>query len=139
MRGLWIVLACLLATSGAQGMETYCRSSGISAIQDGGEYHVNWYVVSSGVRHPQLPGQEKPFPGCNFNWRSGGSMYRRPDVIQAPKLGRLQVVNNYRLYYQSARNREDALSIRIHWVQASTGKLQSAVIHYDVHVQGQPL
>jgi hypothetical protein len=138
MRGLWIVFACMLATNSAHGMDIYCKLD-ILNVFNAGEYHANWYVVNSGARRPQLPGQVKPYPGCNSNWNSLGAMYRPPEVIQAPKLGRVQMINNYRVFYQSARSGEDALSIRVHWIEWSSGKLQSAVVRYDIHVKDQPL
>jgi hypothetical protein len=66
-------------------------------------------------------------------------MYRPIEIIQRPKLGQARIINTYRVFYQSASNGDDALTVRVHWVQASTGKLQSAIVHYNIHVTDQPL
>jgi hypothetical protein len=133
-----IVLAVLFMTATrVHAYDIYCRNSG-TLIHDGSETREDWYVVNSGVRRVQMPIQTKPTTGCAVNWHSLGAMYRPPEVIAAPKLGKAQIVNNYRIYYQSARNGDDHLAVRIHWF-AGGNRLQSAVVHYDIHVVDHPL
>jgi hypothetical protein len=139
MKAAWIVLpALLLAAGSAQSMEIYCRADH-ARIHDGGEYQVNWQVVNAHARRPQLPGQTKATTGCNFNWNSLGGFHRPAEILQAPKLGHARVLNNYRIFYESARNGQDAFAIRVHWIQYNSGSLQSAIVRYNVTVTDQPL
>ncbi len=139
MKAKWIgVLALLLATEHAHSLEYYCRA-GTARIHNGGEYQVDWQVVSSGARRVQMPGQTKPTRGCRYSWQSLGAFYRPPEIIQAPRLGRARIMSNYRIYYESGRSGQDALGVRIHWIQFSSGQLQSAVVHYNIAVSDQPL
>jgi hypothetical protein len=66
-------------------------------------------------------------------------MYRPPEIIEAPRLGSARAVRNYQIFYQSARNGQDRLGIRLHWTNGSTGKLQSAIVHYNISVTDRPL
>jgi ABC-type phosphate/phosphonate transport system substrate-binding protein len=66
-------------------------------------------------------------------------MYRPIEIIQRPKLGQVRILHTYRVFYQSPRNGDDTFAVRVHWVQATTGKLQSAIVHYNIHVTDQPL
>jgi hypothetical protein len=135
----WSILAAVALSAGdARALDQYCRADYVR-VQDGGEYQVKWDIVNSKARRPQLPGQTRATTGCNNGWRSLGAFYRPLEIIQAPKLGRARVTGNYRLFYESARNGQDAVAIRVHWIQASTGKLQSAVVRYNITVTDHPL
>jgi hypothetical protein len=139
MKAKWIgLLALLLATERAHGLDYYCGGSR-SSIHDGGEYQVDWQVVNSNARRVQMPGQTKPARGCTRSWQSLGAFYRPPAIIQAPKLGRARIVSNYRIYYESGRSGQDTLGVRIHWIQFSSGQLQSAVVRYNITVTDKPL
>ena len=139
MKAKWIgVLALLLATDRAYSLDYYCNA-GYSRIHNGGEYQVDWKVVSSGARRVQMPGQTKPTRGCTYSWRSLGAFHRPPEIVQAPRLGRARVVSNYRLYYESGHAGQDTLGVRIHWIQSSSGELQSAVVRYNITVTDHPL
>ena len=134
-----ILLVLLLLGAGeARAADIYCWHDGIR-ILDGGEYLENWRVVSSSARRPQLPTQTKPTIGCGINWRSIGAMYRLPEIIERPHLGSARVVNNYRIFYQSARTGQDRLTIRMHWTNGSTGNPLSAIVHYNITVTDRPL
>jgi hypothetical protein len=137
-RAFAVLLVALLAADRAQAADVYCRHGGIR-IHDGGEFEENWYVVNSAARHPQRPGETRPTTGCGINWRSVGALYRPPEIIEAPRLGSARVVNNYRIFYQSARSGQDRLTTRIHWKGASSGQPQSAIVHYNITVSDQPL
>lgn len=132
------VLFMLLADA-AQARDFYCRHSGIRNIYDGGEFDENWEVVNSSVRRAQMPGQTNPTTGCHISWRSVGGFYRPPEIIEAPRLGSARAVSNYRIFYQSARNGQDRVITRIHWINASSGKLQSAIVRYNITVTDRPL
>jgi hypothetical protein len=143
MKCLWrlfsiFLVGLLFGANRTQAAEIYCRSSS-TRVWDGSEAQVNWDVVNSSARRVQLPGQSKPTTGCSFSWRSVGAMYRPPEIIEAPKLGSARAVSNYRIFYQSARNGQDRLTARIHWINASTGKLQSAIVRYNIVVIDRPL
>ena len=131
--GSFFLPAFLLMTGSAWSMEIYCRRDSL-LVHDGGDYQAHWYVVNSSVRRIQIPGQARPTTGCATSWRGLGAMYRPQEIIQAPKLGHVRVVNNYSISYQSAKNGEDALAVRIYWVGGSSGKLQSAIVRYSIHV-----
>jgi hypothetical protein len=133
-----IPLVLLLAPDRAQAADVYCRHYGIR-VHDGGEFQENWNVVNSAARRVQRPGQTKPTTGCSVSWHSVGAMYRPPEIIEAPRLGSARAVSNYRIFYQSARSGQDRLTARIHWTSASSGKLQSAIVHYNITVTDQPL
>jgi hypothetical protein len=133
-----LVVVLLLGAAGAQAGDVYCRHSGIR-VHDGGEFQENWDVVNSAVRRVQRPDQTKPTTGCNISWRSVGAIYRPVEIIQAPRLGSARAVSNYRLFYQSARTGQDRLTARIHWTSPSSGKLQSAIVHYNINVVDRPL
>jgi hypothetical protein len=136
----WILSLLLLLISGsAWSGEIYCRGSHTIHFYPGGEFHKTWDVVNSTVRKVQLPGRTKPTTGCSSDWNSVGGMYRPIEIIQAPKLGQARIVHTYRVFYKSAKNGQDALTIRLHWVDRHTGKLSSAVVHFDIHVTDQPL
>ncbi len=127
------VLFMLLADA-SEARDFYCRHSGIRNIYDGGEFDENWEVVNSSARRVQLPAQTKPTTGCSISWHSVGA----PEIIEAPRLGSARAVSNYRIFYQSARNGQDRLTARIHWTSASSGKLQSAIVHYNITVTDRP-
>jgi hypothetical protein len=133
-----LVVGLLLGTDGAQAMDVYCRHTGIR-IYDGGEFQENWEVVNSSARRVQMPAQTKPTTGCSISWRSSGGFYRPPEIIEAPRLGSARAVSNYRIFYQSARNGQDRLTTRIHWINASSGKLMSAIVRYNITVTDRPL
>jgi hypothetical protein len=130
--------ALLLAAGNAYGMEIYCRADNL-VIYAGGEIQGNWSVVNSKARRPQLPGQTKPTTGCSYSGQSLGAIYRVPEIIQKPTLGHARVVSNYRVFYESAKSGHDVLGVRVHWVEWSSGKLQSAIIHMNINVVDQPL
>ena len=143
MRTSWslysfLVAGLLLGAEGAQAMDFYCRHPGIR-IYDGGEFEENWEVVNSSARRVQLPGQTKPTTGCNISWHSIGALYRPPEIIEAPRLGSARAVSNYRIFYKSARNGQDRLTARIHWTAGSSGKIMSAIVHYNITVTDRPL
>ena len=133
---LFVVL--LLGAGGAWARDVYCRHDG-TRIHDGGEFQENWYVVNSTVRRVQRPDQTKPTAGCYASWRSVGALYRPAEIIEAQRLGSARAVNNYRIFYQSARNGQDRLTVRMHWTNASTGKPQSAIVRYNITVTDRPL
>jgi hypothetical protein len=133
-----LLVGLLLGADGTQAADVYCRHPGIR-IYDGGEFQENWEVVNSSVRRVQMPAQTKPTTGCNISWHSVGAMYRPPEIVEAPRLGSARAVSNYRIFYQSARSGDDRLTIRMHWTSASSGKLQSAVVHYNITVTDRPL
>jgi len=56
-----------------------------------------------------------------------------------PRLGSARIVSNYRIFYQSARSGQDRLTTRMHWTSGSSGKLMSAIVHYNITVTDQPL
>jgi hypothetical protein len=133
------VLVGMPLTDAAQARDFYCRHSGIRNIYDGGEFDENWEVVNSSVRRVQMPTQTKPTTGCRISWRSVGGFYRPPEIIEVPRLGSARVVSNYRISYQSERNGQDRVTTRIHWLNASSGKPQSAIVHYNIRVTDRPL
>ena len=139
-RGLFSILLLVLlpAAHRAEAADVYCRHPGLR-IFDGGEFQENWDVVNSAARRVQMPSQTKPTTGCAVSWRSLGAMYRPPEIIEAPRLGSARAVSNYRIFYQSARNGQDRLTIRMHWTNASSGKLQSAIVRYNITVTDRPL
>ena len=143
MKTSWIlfsilVVGLLLGADGAPAGEVHCRHTGIRVF-DGGEFQENWEVVNSSARRVQMPGQTKATTGCNVSWQSVGAMYRLPEIIEAPRLGSARAVSNYRIFYQSARNGQDRLTIRMHWISGSSGKLMSAIVHYNITVTDRPL
>jgi hypothetical protein len=133
-----LLVGLLLGADCTQAADVYCRHTGIR-VYDGGEFQENWEVVNSSARRVQLPAQTKPTTGCSISWRSVGALYRPAEIIEAPRLGSARAVSNYRIFYQSARNGEDRLTTRIHWISASSGKLMSAVVYYDITVTDRPL
>jgi hypothetical protein len=133
---LFIVL--LLGADGAQARDVFCRHYGIR-VYDGGEFQSNWDVVNSAVPRPLLPGHTKPPTGCSMSWRSVGALYRPIEIIEAPRLGTARLVSNYRIYYQSAHSGQDRMTTRVHWTSASSGKPQSAIVHYNITVMDRPL
>lgn len=143
MKMLWglysiLFVSLLVGVDAAQARDFYCRHSGLRTIYDGGEFDENWEVVNSSVRRVQMPGQTKPTSGCRINWHSVGGFYRSPEIIEGPRLGSAQAVSNYRIFYQSARNGQDRVTTRIHWL-SSSGKPQSAVVRYNITVTDRPL
>lgn len=133
-----LLVGLLLGAEGAQAMDFYCRHSGIR-IYDGGEFEENWEVVNSSARRVQLPAQAKPTTGCSISWQSVGAFYRPAEIIEAPRLGSARTVSNYRIFYKSARNGQDRLTTRIHWISGSSGKVMSAIVHYNITVTDRPL
>jgi hypothetical protein len=138
VRIVLVALTCLAATTSAQGMEVYCRSDGFARMENGVESRLSWFVVNSKARRA-WPGEPRPRPGCGDSRASVGPMYRPPEMIQRPRLGRAAVVSNYRVYYESARAGKDTMTIRLHWLHPTTGKQQSAIVHYDIHVSDRSL
>ena len=143
MKTLWslyslLFVGLLVGVDAAQARDFYCRHSGLRNIYDGGEFDENWEVVNSSVRRVQMPGQTKPTTGCHISWHSVGGFYRSPEIIEGPRLGSARVVSNYRIFYQSTRNGQDRVTTRVHWL-SSSGKLQSAVVRYNITVTDRPL
>lgn len=101
--------------------------------------NVTWHVVNSTVRTVQMPTQKKPSTGCNDDWSSVGGMYRPIEIIQAPKLGEARILHTYRVFYKSAKNGHDALTVRIYLAERRTGRLGSAIVHYNITVTDKPL
>jgi hypothetical protein len=133
-----IMLAALLISGSAWSGEIYCESNHTHPY-NGGEFHSKWYVVNSSVRKAQLPGQKKPSTACYVSWSSVGAMYRPIEIIEKPKLGQAAVFRTYTVGYRSAKNGQDSFAYRLHWVDARTGKLSSAVIRVDIQVVDKPL
>ena len=143
MKTLWsmywiLFVGLLVGVDAAYARDFYCRHSGLRTIHDGGEFDENWEVVNSSVRRVQMPSQTKPTTGCHISWRSVGGFYRSPEIIEGPRLGSARVVSNYRISYQSARNGQDRVTTRIHWL-SSSGKPQSAIVRYNITVTDRPL
>jgi len=143
MKTLWrlyfiVSVLLLLGAVRVQATDFYCRHSG-TRVFDGSEVEESWEVVNSSVRRVQLPIQTKPTTGCSINWNSVGALYRPPEITEAPRLGSARAVNNYRIFYQSARNGQDRLTVRVHWINGATGKRQSAIVHYNITVTDRPL
>jgi hypothetical protein len=138
MQTRWIFAVPLLLSSGnAWSRDSYCSVSHVSA-RDGGEYRATWRVVNSTVRKVRPP-ETKPTTGCDFSWNSVGGMYRPVEIVQAPKLGQVRIVHTYRVFYTSAKNGQDTMTTRLHWLDKSNGKRSSAIIHYDIQVTDKPL
>jgi hypothetical protein len=133
-----VFLGALLISSDAWSMDTYCLAAGVN-VYDGGDFRVTWRVVNSAARRAQLPGQKNPDPGCYIAWNSVGALYRPITIIQKPTLGEAKVFNTYRLGYRSAKTGQDTVTVRIDWVDGSTGKLSSAVVHMNIQVTDKPL
>ena len=143
MKTLWrlyfiVSVVLVLGAVRVQAMDFYCRHSG-TRVFDGSEVEESWEVVNSSVRRVQLPIQTKPTTGCSINWRSLGALYRPPEIVEAPRLGSARAINNYRIFYQSVRNGQDRLTVRVHWINGSTGKRQSAIVRYNITVTDRPL
>jgi hypothetical protein len=133
----WILLpALLLGATSAQARDIYCDSKS-GSLPNGTERTHDWFVVNSTVRKPQLPGQTKPSTGCYISFVSFGGMYKPPEIIAKPKLGVATTTAN-RIIYRSAKNGEDLVSVRFHTL-GRTGAIQSAIVHYRIHVVDKPL
>jgi hypothetical protein len=133
----WILVpALLLSVGSAQARDVYCNTRD-GTLPNGVERTADWYVVNSTARKPHLPGQTKASPICGITFHSGGGMYRPIELLTKPKLGQAKTTHN-RLTYQSARNGEDFVSVRFYQV-GRAGGLESAIVHFRIHVTDQPL
>ena len=123
----------LIGGGSAQARDVYCDMRG-----GGSPDRVRqWFVVNEKVRKPQLPGRKKPTIGCSVAFQSVGGMYRPIELVTRPKLGEVKIGHN-RLYYRSAKNGEDFVSVRLHEV-SRTGGLISNVFQYRIQVVDRPL
>lgn len=141
MKALWMAAGSLaaalsLSTGSAQARDIYCDVKG-GRLPDGAERTDDWYVVNSTVRKPQLPGQTKASPICGITFNSVGGMHRPIEMIAKPKLGQAQTTYN-RVTYSSAKSGEDSLTIKFHHL-GRTGGIQSAIVHFRIHVVDRPL
>jgi hypothetical protein len=138
MKAAWILLPALLLLSPgiAQARDIYCDVKD-GNLPDGAERTADWYVVNSTVRKPHLPGQTKASPICGITFHSGGGMYRPIELLSKPKLGEAKTTYN-RLTYESARNGDDLVSVRFYQA-GRTGGLESATVHFRIHVVDKPL
>ena len=137
MKTAWILLPIFLLGGGsAHALDTYCLMKG-GTLHAGTETTRDWYVVNDTVRKPQLPGQKKASIGCSISFHSIGQMYRPIEIVTKPKLGQAKT-GHYRLYYRSAKNGNDLVTVRFHRV-GRTGALESSVVHYRIQIIDRPL
>ncbi len=139
MKTGWILLpALLMMTGSAWSMDIYCNAPQPGGLHENGEIHVNWYVVNYNARRAQLPGETKPPTGCAVSLDMGGQFYRPIEIIKAPSLGEV-ATTNYAVAYRSAKNGQDTMSVRVHWLSASAGKPVTLIIHFNIQVTDKPL
>jgi hypothetical protein len=119
--------------------EIYCLADQNVRVFDGQETSVNWTVVTTAARRPQIPGQQRPTTGCAFSWQTLGAMFRPIEIIQNTKLGRTQIGPRYRIFYSSDKPGADELVVRLFWVKGTTSALATGTVRYHITVLDHPI
>lgn len=134
-----LLLLPLLANSPVRAADTYCRTSHYTVLSgDGSSGSVTWYVTAASGRHLQNLMQPRPTTGCSWDMRSIGGMPRAPELLSAPRLGKVTFPRRYRVFYTASRAGSDAFDLRFFWL-GRTGQMQSGTVHFDVSVTAGPI
>jgi hypothetical protein len=131
-----LIASGALFSTPALAIDYYCH--GDSGVFYGGADVVRTMEVTTiGARKPQLPAAARATRGCSHRFASLGSLYRRPEILEGPKLGRARVVNNSTFYYESEKPGTDHVKLRLYFLVGATR--QTALYDFNITVVDHPL